>query len=84
MRTRGATLFGISVQWTNQINTGYQQKPILMHVFQKFPISGHNLIEAETSKIAEKNKVRIFKMADTYLAWFSPYNDWFLVCVWRK
>lgn len=72
VRTRGRHFFGISVQWTNQINTGCQQKTSFdaLYFFQKFPFSGHNLIEAETSKIAEKIKVRISKMVDTSLARF--------------
>lgn len=72
VRTRAATLFGISVQWTNQINTGCQQKTCFVAFFllKKFPFSGHNLIEAETSKIVEKIKARVSKMADTSLPGF--------------
>lgn len=52
--------------------------------FEKFPFSGHNLIEAETSKIAEKIRLEFSKWRKHLLRVFSPDIDWFWFYVYGK
>lgn len=50
--------------------------------YEKFPFSGHNLIEAETSKIAEKIRLEFSKWRTHLLRVFSP-DIGFVLRLWK-